>query len=44
MGKQLTGKERPNQIFPNCLKILELGFAAEFYFSNFAVLKKGPSA
>jgi hypothetical protein len=30
--------------FPNCLKILELGFAAKYYFSNFAVLKKGPSA
>ena len=26
------------------MKILELGFAAKYYFSNFAVLKKGPSA
>jgi large subunit ribosomal protein L3 len=25
------------------LKIVELGFAAKYYFSNFAVLKKGPS-
>ncbi len=33
----------PNQIFSKCLKILELGFAAKLYFSNFAVLKKGSS-
>jgi hypothetical protein len=40
---EFTKRFLPNQIISKCLKILELGFAAKYYFSNFAVLKKGPS-